>query len=238
MDQIQTTKIIYVTDLIDDLNNTSINDINEINDTNDTNDINDTNDNEKKTIVFTGTTTKYQMKKIDPVKKEKKKRVETDTWGLDEIQLSFNTQLEILKNIHLLNGSKTNNKYNKLTKTNNVNKYSSLIVGHIKTKISSYKQQDILKNIFLETDFVSYDDVIQLLNDCDLKCHYCSCETFLLYEFVREMKQWSLDRINNDIGHNKNNLIIACLECNLKRRRTNKDSFMFTKNLKITREGL
>ncbi len=226
MDQSQTTKIIYVADLIDDLNNninTSINNIN---------------DNEKKTIVFTGTTTKYQMKKIDPIKKEKKKRVETDTWGLDEIQLSFDTQLEILKNIHSINGLKTNNKSNKSNKTNNVNKYSSLIVSHIKTKISSYKQQDMLKNIFLDTDFVSYDDVIQLLNDCDLKCHYCSCETFLLYEFVREMKQWSLDRINNDIGHNKNNLIIACLECNLKRRRTNKDSFMFTKNLKITREGL
>ena len=58
---------------------------------------------------------------------------------------------------------------------------------------------------------------------------------YLLYEFVREMKQWSLDRINNDIGHNKNNLVIACLECNLKRRRTNKDLFMFTKNLKIIR---
>jgi hypothetical protein len=222
MDQCQTTKIIYVNDFIDDANiNTNINGTNDIN-------------NEKKTIVFTGTTTKYQMKKIDPIKKEKKKRVETDTWGLDEIQLSFDTQLEILKNIHLSNGLKTN----KSKKMNNVNKYSSLIVSHIKTKISSYKQQDILKNIFLDTDFVSYDDVVELLNDCELKCHYCSCETFLLYEFVREMKQWSLDRINNDIGHNKNNLIIACLECNLKRRRTNKDSFMFTKNLKITREGL
>jgi len=218
MDQSQTTKVIYVSDLIADAN---------INETNETND-------EKKTIVFTGTTTKYQMKKIDPIKKEKKKRVETDTWGLDEIQLSFDTQLELLKNIHSINELKTN----KSTKSTNVNKYSSLIVSHIKNKISSYKQQDILKNIFLESDFVSYEYVIQLLNDCNLKCYYCSCETFLLYEFVREMKQWSLDRINNDIGHNKNNLIISCLECNLKRRRTNKDSFMFTKNLKISREGL
>jgi hypothetical protein len=224
MDQHQTNKVIYVSDLIADAN------INEMIDKIDTN-------NEKKTIVFTGTTTKYQMKKIDHTKqKERKKRVETDTWGLDEIQLSFDTQLEILKNIHSINELKTN-KLTKTNKTNNVNKYSSLIVSHIKNKISSYKQQDIIKNIFLESDFVSYDYVIQLLNDCNLKCYYCSCETFLLYEFVREMKQWSLDRINNDIGHNKNNLIISCLECNLKRRRTNKDSFMFTKNLKISREG-
>jgi hypothetical protein len=71
-----------------------------------------------------------------------------------------------------------------------------------------------------------------------MKCHYCACETYLLYEFVREMKQWSLDRINNDIGHNKGNLVIACLECNLKRRRTNKDAFFMTKNLTISREGI
>ena len=100
MDQYQTTKVIYVSDLIADTN------INKTNDTNEPNEIIDkidTND-EKKTIVFTGTTTKYQMKKIDPAKqKEKKKRVETDTWGLNEIQLSFDTQLEILKNIHSIN---------------------------------------------------------------------------------------------------------------------------------------
>ena len=233
MDLCETTKVIYVSDLIADANINKINDTSDINNTNDTSETSETN-NEKKTIVFTGTTTKYQMKKIDPGKqKDKKKRVETDTWGLDEIQLSFDTQLEILKNIYSINELKTN----KLIKPTKVNKYSSLIVSHIKNKISSYKQQDILKNIFLESDFVSYDYVIQLLNGCNLKCYYCSCETFLLYEFVREMKQWSLDRINNDIGHNKNNLIISCLECNLKRRRTNKDSFMFTKNLKISREG-
>jgi len=230
MDQSQTIKVIYVSDLIADAN------INETQETYSTNDENELND-EKKTIVFTGTTTKYQMKKIDHTKqKERKKRVETDTWGLNEIQLSFDTQLEILKNIHSINELKTN-KPIKSTKSTNINKYNSLIVSHIKNKISSYKQQDILKNIFLESDFVSYEYVIQLLNDCNLKCYYCACETFLLYEFVREMKQWSLDRINNDIGHNKNNLIISCLECNLKRRRTNKDSFMFTKNLKISREG-
>ena len=117
-------------------------------------------------------------------------------------------------------------------------KYSKLIINHIKTKIQSYKQQDIIKKIYNEDEFINLEQVINLLQETKLKCHYCSCETFLLYEIVREMKQWSLDRINNDIGHNKNNLVIACLECNLKRRRTNKDSFMFTKNLKIVREGI
>ena len=58
---------------------------------------------------------------------------------------------------------------------------------------------------------------------------------FLLYDIVREAKQWTLDRINNDIGHNTDNVLISCLECNLKRRRTNKDAFLFTKQLVIVK---
>jgi hypothetical protein len=246
MNTAQTIKVIHVPDLkknnklqentyqeICKTNKTIDEPINTNDDRIDNNETNETNEpNETKKIMFTGTTTKYQMKKIDPVKKEKKKRVETDTWGLEDIHLSFETQLEILRAIY------SDLKTEQTNKSKRGNKYNNLIVSHVKTKISSYKHQDILKNILDENEFVDFSYVIQLLYDCDLKCHYCDCEIFLLYEFVREMKQWSLDRINNDIGHNKNNLVIACLECNLKRRRTNKDSFMFTKNLKISREGL
>jgi hypothetical protein len=178
-----------------------------------------------KKIIFTGTTTKYEMNKIDNInnKKEKKKKVETNTWGLNEEQLAFKRQFDLLKNIH-----------NKSSVTIDAD-INYLIINHIKTKISSYKQQDLLKSLYLESEFITFEHVIELLNVCDLKCHYCSCETYLLYEFVREMKQWSLDRIDNDIGHNKGNLVVACLECNLKRRRTNKDAFFMTKNLTITK---
>ena len=209
-------KRIYVPDLI---NNKEFKELEDKEDTKET-----------KKIIFTGTTTKYQMKKVDinKEKKEKKKKVETNTWGLNDEELSFDTQLDILKNL-----------FNNLNNTNNINdKLTNFITSHIKTKMSSYKHQDILKNIFLETDFVTFGHIIELLNSCNMKCHYCACETYLLYEFVREMKQWSLDRINNDIGHNKGNLVIACLECNLKRRRTNKDAFFMTKNLTISRQGI
>ena len=217
-------KRIYVPDLINVNPNLDLKD--EINYNQNNND--QINTDGVKKIIFTGTTTKYQMKKVDAnkEKKEKKKKVETNTWNLNEEELSFETQLEILKSIHDNNKDKA------------LNKLTNFIVSHIKTKMSSYKHQDILKNIFLETDFVTFDYIIDLLNDCNMKCHYCACETYLLYEFVREMKQWSLDRINNDIGHNKGNLVIACLECNLKRRRTNKDAFFMTKNLTISREGI
>ena len=182
-----------------------------------------------KQIILTNeqTGTKNIQKKV----KEKKMRVETNTWGLNEEDLSFETQLELLKMIYNLDILE------KSEKSEKPDKHLQMIISHIKTKISSYKQQDIFKKKLLETDFVSFTDVIILLNDCNMRCYYCNCETYLLYEIVREMKQWSLDRINNDIGHNKNNLVISCLECNLKRRRTNKDAFFFTKNLKIVKSG-
>ena len=104
--------------------------------------------------------------------------------------------------------------------------------------MSSYKQQDINKKRYNNLEFITYNDMVNLIIDSKLQCHYCACEVYLLYTFVRESKQWSLDRINNDNGHNKDNLVIACLECNLKRRRTNKDAFMFTKNLKIIRKNI
>lgn len=182
-----------------------------------------TNTDTHKIMVNTTTNKTKQIIKKEK-EKEKKMRVETHTWGLNNEDLSFDTQLSLLKSIYNPNASEKCHSEN-----------IGLIISHIKSKISSYKQQDILKNRFNDQEFVSYIDVIELLDGSNMKCHYCACETYLLYEIVRENKQWSLDRINNDIGHNKNNLLIACLECNLKRRRTNKDAFLFTKNLKIIR---
>jgi hypothetical protein len=178
---------------------------------------------ETKKIIFIE---KEETKKINTTK-EKKLKVEAETWGLCDEELSHDLQLDFLNSI--FNGLEQSKKVR--------NKYCSLISGHIKSKISSYKQQDVVKKMYNSDLFVDYEEVVRLLYDCNMKCHYCSCEVFLLYKFVRENKQWSLDRINNNIGHNKDNLVIACLECNLKRRRTNKDAFMFTKNLKISREG-
>ena len=155
--------------------------------------------------------------------KEKKLRVETNTWGLTDVELKHEYQLQSLNtfdiNINI-----------------NEDKYKKLIKSHLKDKINSYKQQDIVKKRLNDAEFVSLKDTIDLLKNCEMKCAYCSEEVYILYEKVREKRQWSLDRINNDIGHNRGNLLIACLECNLKRRRTNKDAFFFTKNMVIIKD--
>ena len=181
-----------------------------------------------KTIVFTEIKGNKKESVINNalmyVKREKKERIEVETWGLTETDLSFEKQLELLKKLSLIKGIK--------------DKYSQLLINHIKTKIQGYTHQDVLKKKYNESEFINLSYVIQLLIESGLRCHYCACESYLLYEIVRETKQWSLDRINNDLGHNKGNLVMACLECNLKRRRINKDAFFMTRNLKIFREGI
>jgi hypothetical protein len=163
-----------------------------------------------------------KTKKINCVK-ETKMRVETKTWGLNEEELSHQNQLNNLRS-------------DGFTVNDNKDKYKAKLISHIKNKLCNYKQQDVIKKKLNEEKFVSFEETVDLLKTCYLKCCYCSSEVYILYERVREMKQWSLDRIDNNIGHCSGNLVIACLECNLKRRRTNKDAFMFTKNMVIIKE--
>jgi len=49
------------------------------------------------------------------------------------------------------------------------------------------------------------------------------------------MTQWSLERLNNNIGHYSNNTCISCLRCNLQRRNDNHEYFKFSKQLNIIR---
>ena len=149
--------------------------------------------------------------------------------------MSHGFQLELIKTV--LEHDDTHNVLDQDSIKQNKSNMSAMLLSHIKTKLSGYKQQDILKKRLNELYFVKLDQVVELLSNCDMKCHYCSQETYVLYERVREMKQWSLDRIDNNIGHNSGNLVVACLDCNLKRRRTNKDAFLFTKNMVIIRDN-
>jgi hypothetical protein len=101
----------------------------------------------------------------------------------------------------------------------------------INYKINSYKGQDVKKGLLLETDFVNYEYVLNLLIEKQLKCFYCLEDVLLLYNYVRENKQWTLERIDNKIGHNRGNVEIACLQCNLRRRTMYHERYVFTKQL-------
>jgi len=106
-----------------------------------------------------------------------------------------------------------------------------LVQTQLKLKLSSYLQQDKCKKIYDPDKFITFSELIQLLQDCDLYCHYCHQPIFLLYEKVCQNNQWTLDRLDNNYGHNYGNVCIACLKCNLNRRCASTDAYYFSKNL-------
>ena len=87
--------------------------------------------------------------------------------------------------------------------------------------------------MYVKEKFITFDKLVQKLVESKLTCLYCRHPCYLIYDKVRQMNQWTLDRIDNNCGHNNNNVVISCLKCNLERRNTNKDKFLFTKQLKI-----
>ena len=100
-------------------------------------------------------------------------------------------------------------------------------------KILGYKQQDIKKDIFSKFHFITHENTIEKLVESKMKCIYCRESMLFIYDTIREYRQWTLDRIDNEMGHNSNNVVICCLGCNLARRNTNMEKFLFTKQLRI-----
>ena len=175
----------------------------------------DTDQPSTKSMVIAGTHNKYMIKKITSRHKNNaEKRNIATKMNLDPEWYTTNFQLKKLA------------------------EHDAILKQPIVTKISSYKHQDDLKKRYDSELFVDYTYVCGLLTDTCMHCHYCNEDMYVLYEHRRDMQQWTLDRINNDIGHNKENVVVACLKCNLQRKTRDANKFLDTKQLVIKREGI
>ena len=95
----------------------------------------------------------------------------------------------------------------------------------IKKKHSGYKSQDKKKHKYDVDQHITFTELIDKMIQCKLKCYYCNKDTLLLYNKKKEEYQWTLERLNNDIGHYKDNTCISCLKCNLGRRTANHEYY-------------
>ena len=177
----------------------------------------------KKSITYNAVN-KIPKKQLikEHVKEKNKKRVESENWSFSSDHYIYENQMKMIKDI-----ISNNYNYN--------NDVSKIAIQQINRKIYGYKQQDIIKKLLNENQFITFESVINKMIDCELKCYYCSCEMNVLYDISREMTQWTVDRIDNDLGHNLTNYYLACLECNLKRRRRSDDKFLFSKQMKLVK---
>ena len=188
--------------------------------------------NEQKTINISGQNNKYQMKKLITERNtQPKKREVSKKWSFDEEYFNYDKQMKLINDISKM--KLENNLENNLD-----DDISQIIIQEINKKICGYKHQDIIKKKLDIEAFIDFNCVINKMIECELKCRYCKCEMSVLYDITREMKQWSVDRIDNDKGHNKDNFHLACLECNLKRRRRTDEQFLFTKKLNLVKQDI
>ncbi len=171
-----------------------------------------------KSIIFD----KHVKTQIEHNKKKDKKRVETEHWTFTPDDYAYENQLSNVKKI-IENDYKFIDEKTKIT------------LQQINRKIYGYKQQDIIKKLLNVEKFITLESVTNKMVECELRCYYCKTEMNVLYDISREMKQWSVDRIDNDLGHNIDNYYLACLECNLKRRRRSDDKFLFTKQMRLVK---
>ena len=172
-----------------------------------------------KEIIFNGKNAKDAFKK-----KEEKKRVIIDKWNIDSYYLK--NQKDLIRKIYM-NYDCKGDEYK------NYKNIEIIVKQEIHKKMLGYKQQDIVKNKYVENKLITEDEIIEKILESHMDCYYCKEEIKILYEQVRDDKQWTLDRIDNDIGHYTNNVVICCLKCNLQRRRMDDEKFKFTKQLKL-----
>lgn len=159
-----------------------------------------------KSITITGKRNIDNLSNINQIK-EKPLRLET----LNVIEYSHYQQVGFINMLFLSHSFKE----------------EAMLLKMIQTKIKGYHQQDVKKK--LDTPIITLKECISKLFNSNLKCDYCFSQLKLIYLHVREQDQWTLERIDNSIGHSNDNTMICCLKCNLQRRNKNIDTFTFTK---------
>ena len=101
-------------------------------------------------------------------------------------------------------------------------------------KIASYAAQDAAKG---RETCLPPDEVLGSLIASKLTCYYCSKPILFHYSTSREPRQWTLDRIDNSLGHTLPNCVVCCLDCNLRRRTTDKAKYEFTTRLQLEKKA-
>ena len=101
--------------------------------------------------------------------------------------------------------------------------------NNIQKKLLRYKKIDIDK--FGREGSASIEDISQLLNKQKFTCYVCDemiitskWKPFCCYQF-------SVDRINNNLPHDRNNVLISCYYCNCRHH------FEFNQKNKICNAG-
>ena len=114
---------------------------------------------------------------------------------------------------------------------------SEIFIKELEKKINGYKQQDVEKKLYEKDKFITMEHVLSKLKGCKLECYYCQKKCYIIYNEVLSKTQWTVDRVDNNYGHNNDNIVIACLDCNIRRGTMNSDRFKLGKQMKFIKKN-
>ena len=101
-------------------------------------------------------------------------------------------------------------------------------------KLAGYRQQDVRRQRAIASN-ASFGDVVSKLVVAQGNCAYCDVPLVLFGGEKRNKLQWSLDRIDNELGHSDINTVISCLACNLRRRSRPHRKFLAGSKMKFVK---
>lgn len=153
-------------------------------------------------------------------KAEKPQRTRTMKWTIDDAFFTHDKQLEVLRRLIADDTSLEERNFFK---------------KEIKVKLDGYARQDKENHVHDLSAIISLDATIELLLISKLRCTYCRECCQLIYKDVMAPRQWTLDRVDNDQGHSGDNVVLACLACNLQRRTMDAERFKFGKQLRVVK---
>lgn len=110
---------------------------------------------------------------------------------------------------------------------------AKILLRTVRIKQQGYKTQDIEKTLFDVDRFIDTKTIFEKLRDSEFACFYCKEPVLLFYAYCRDPKQWTLERVDNQFGHNGDNVEIACLQCNVRRRTMYHERYQMTKQCVI-----
>jgi hypothetical protein len=88
----------------------------------------------------------------------------------------------------------------------------------LRRKLYEYRKQDRENGCHNRKTAISAEETVQLVAKANGKCAHCKRVVSFVKNGAMRGDGFSLDRKNNEIGHTRENCVVSCLKCNVKRR--------------------
>ena len=114
--------------------------------------------------------------------------------------------------------------------------HNEFVLRELRSKLAAYKSQDKRNSVFDASHFVTMERLSEVLVASRLRCCHCMAFVPLLYDKPNDRRQWTLDRVSNEQGHNEMNVKVSCLGCNIKRGDMEIERFQAGRVIKVMKK--